>query len=226
MAVVAVSLSGQTWQRPAAGSAASASVVGATPAASPAGEARLALGQRVVAAVEGAGSYRFERYDVVGDQRRLVRSGEVDLEQGARFVVAGSRVTIYDFGDVRYLRSADGRWERGPAGEPDALLLILDELRRGEGGWQPVADDRLAGEGTEVLRSTEPVALAETTAEERTLWVDAETGLPRRYRERGNGPVGPYELETEFVAFGQPVDLGLPPAALASPAAPTATGGE
>jgi hypothetical protein len=170
---------------------------------------------RAQAAIHLAGSYRYQRFDVAAG-RSLVWVGEVDLEgEAATSIATDGSVISYRIGSSVYSRRSNADWssrEEGPFHPDDPLYHAILDTEVGTPTW--VVQGREVIEGQEaIVLSALPNAEATVPEPEQTLWIDAATNLPIKLLQVGGGSPGAYE--TVYADFGTPVDIQVPPEALA-----------
>jgi len=181
---------------------------------------------RAQAAVRHAGTYRFA-LTVNGDPEPTERSadnpwgsltwGAVDIDEGIRRQSPdGSAVAYYDNLSV-YSRGPEGTWIVYLPGrgydEPLLQFLSDDQAHQRAGMWQL--------QGTAVVDGRAAYILQQYGVE---FWIDAATFLPLKRTTQSTEPL--VETETIFFDFGAPVDVRVPPEAVASLFMPALLGGD
>lgn len=171
---------------------------------------------RAQAAIQEAGTYRFEVFAVDPSGRQLNHTGEVALDQGTKQVDASGRVSYTTSNGRLYTQQEVGTFlDTTPA---SGLLgeVLVRFLQTPATEW--------------TLRGTEAYEGGEAYVVERafpwksfrifeTLWIDADTFLPLKMVGKSDDPESEAFGETIYADFGAAVDVVLPSAATAPSAA-------
>jgi probable HAF family extracellular repeat protein len=175
---------------------------------------------RAQAAVQQAGTYRYERSLIEEMGRTLIDIGEGDIQKGIKNQAPdGLEVTYYDQLTLTvFQRLQDGIWDvySPPRGYYVALLNFTNT---------PATDWTLTG--TELVGGTPAYVIERTFTYEierqEKLWIDVATFLPLKQTMRSLGEGSQAETEIVFSDFGAPVDVQVPPEALAPARTPEPT---
>lgn len=194
---------------------AAASVASASPVSDLASLSGEEIRDRVESAVAAAGTFRFETWEI-REERYLTQSGEIDIGHASRIdsVGGGLASTSYCRDGVTYFYSFESAtWASTSDGGP-CKAWILDDILN----W--LWDDDWTFAGAELDASSGLVVLEwDTTYPNGVVlryWIDPMTYLPVRSLSYipPNPGTGEHEIETLFTAWGDPVNIDLPPEAL------------
>lgn len=164
--------------------------------------------ERSQAAVQTAGSYRYEIYSInESGARELFETGEVIIEGGRRLqdVFRGS-TTYVDENGLIYYQNADGSWFTYlPTTGPDTEFMA-EFLDAPESAWALLGTESTANGTAYVIER-----IADDIQE--TYWIEAATHLPLKLQLTIAQDEAAGGLEVVYSSFGASLDVQVPPEA-------------
>jgi len=173
---------------------------------------------RAQAAVQQAGTYKYEDYwyDESG-QAQLNFAAEAVIDGGRKQQSADGAILYIDSTGKFYTQDPSGTWIGNyPAGGsiPDPLTRFLGTSVT---EWTLLGTEPYDVRDTYVIERAYDFKMTERTE---TIWVDAGTFLPVKSTDK-DAQAGAASGEITYSDFGAPVDVEIPPEALAPTPSPT-----